>query len=240
VPGLPARSLNDHAPLARTLGGYLDFDRLRQGDPELHAAALDMGSGSEVWFESGASEIGAEQLLACTAFPPLFPAVELGGRLVCDAGPVNNTPVDRAFALERERPLLCVAVDLFPLGHDRPRGLNGTMARAQDLMFAGQTRRAIDAIARERALLRRLDPESPPAVLARLAFRAPGHQRALKTLDFSRASIDERIDQGRSDAEALLGLLADLRWDGPFHEIAVPDGHTPSRGAPSRGAASRA
>ena len=223
VPGLPARGLNDHRPLARTLAEYLDFDRLNRADPELHVATLDMESGREVWFDSRRDRIVPEHLLACTAFPPLFPAVELDGCLLCDAGPVNNTPVDRAFALEAERPLLCIAVDLFSLEHGRPSGLNGTGARAQDLVFAGQTRRAIEAIGRERSLLRRLDPESPPAVLARIAFRAPGHQRALKSLDFSRASVDERIAQGRADAEALLARLDEVAWDAPFVEIAARD-----------------
>lgn len=219
LPGLPARGLNDHRPLARTLGEYLDFDRLCAADPELHVVTVDMERGREVWFDARHDRIGPAHLLAGTAFPPLFPAVEIDGRLLCDAGPVNNTPVSRAVELERERPLLCVVVDLFPLEHDRPTGLNGTAARAQDLVFASQTRRALDAISRERALLRRLDPKTPPVVVARIAFRAPGHQRALKTLDFSRASVDERIEQGRRDADALMARLDGIAWDAPFLEI---------------------
>ncbi len=159
VPGQPARGLNDHRPMARTLESCIDFDRLRRADPELHIVALDMESGREVWFDSRRDRIGPEHLLACGALPPLFPAVELDGRLLCDAGLVDNTPVARAFELEQGRPFLCVAVDLFPLEHGRPSGLNGTVARAQDLAFAGQTRRAIEAVGRERAMLRRLDPE---------------------------------------------------------------------------------
>jgi NTE family protein len=221
VPGLPARGLNDHSPLARTLSEHLDFDLLHLGEPELHFPTIEMDTGREVWFDSRTDRIGPEHLLACTALPPLFPAVEIDGRLLCDAGLANNTPVDRAFALAGDRPLLCVAVDLFSLEHGRPSGLNGTVARAQDLVFAGQTRRTVEAIGRERVLARRLDPETPPAVLARIAFRAPDHQRGLKALDFSRASIDERIAQGRRDAEALLARLADLAWDEPFADIAA-------------------
>lgn len=218
-PGTPARGLNDHRPLARTLEAHLDFGRLSLCDPELHIVAVDMETGGEVWFDSRSGGVGPEQLLACTAFPGLFPPVEIEGRLLCDAGPVNNTPVDRAFRLGEPRPLLCVAIDLFSLGHGRPEGLNGTAARAQDLVFAGQTQRTVEAIARERALMHRLDRATPPAVLARMSFRAPEHQRALKALDFSRASIDERIDRGRADAGDLLARLGGITWDRPFREV---------------------
>lgn len=221
VPGVHARALNDHAPLARTLAQLVDFDRLNGAETEVQLVTLDMESGDEVWFDNRAGRIEPEHLLAATAFPPLYPPVEIGGRLLCDAGLANNVPLDRAFALGKPRPLLCISVDLFSPDHGRPDGLNGTIARAQDLTFASQTRRTVSAVARERALLHQLEASTPPAVLARLAFRAPGHQRALKALDFSRASIDERVACGREDAAMLLSRLDGCRWNEPFEDIAV-------------------
>jgi NTE family protein len=108
---------------------------------------------------------------------------------------------------------MCVAVDLYSLEHDRPNTIDGTIARVQDLTFASQSRRAVAALARERELLRQINPASPPAILAHLAYRAPGHQRGLKSLDYSRISIEERISQGRSDIDAMLPRLASAPHD---------------------------
>jgi NTE family protein len=213
---LPHRALNDHRPLVRTLERLVDFGRLNASEIELQLVTLDVETGEEVWFSNREGDLAPEHLLAATAFPLLYPAIEVGGRLLCDAGLANNLPIDRAFELDRSQELLCIAVDLFSLSHDRPEALDGMLARAQDIVFASQASRSISAIARERALIRRLDPSSPAAVLAHVAFRAPAHQRGLKTVDYSRASIRERAEQGRSDMAAMLGRIAAAPWDQPL------------------------
>jgi NTE family protein len=212
----PRRALNDHRPLAGTLERLVDFARLNASEVELQVVAVDVETGEEVWFSNRGPGLVPEHLLAATAFPPLYPAVEVDGRLLCDAGLANNLPIDRAFELEPSREMLCVAVDLFSLSHDRPEGLDGMIARAQDIVFASQARRSIAAVARERALARRLDPSSPTAVLAHVAFRAPPHQRSLKTIDYSRASIKERSEQGSSDMAAMLARIEAERWNQPL------------------------
>jgi NTE family protein len=209
-------SLADHRPLARTLARLIDFQRVNSSDVDLHVATLDMETGEEVWFGNRTTGIAPEHLLAATAFPPLYPPIEIGGRLLCDAGLANNLPVDRAFALEQRREMLCIAVDLFSLSHGRPRSLDGTVARAQDIVFASQSRRAISAIARERARAASPEGAPPPAVLAHVAFRAPAHQRGLKSLDYSRASIRERADRGSTDMAAMLRRVALAPWDEPL------------------------
>jgi len=209
-------SLADHRPLAGTLERLIDFQRVNGSDVDLHVVTLDIETGEEVWFGNRTTGIAPEHLLAATAFPLLYPPIEIEGRLLCDAGLANNLPVDRAFALEQRRELLCLAVDLFSLSHCRPRSLDGTLARAQDIAFASQSRRAIEAIARERARAQSPEDAAPPAVLAYLAYRAPAHQRGLKSLDYSRASIRDRADQGSSDMAAMLHRVALARWDEPL------------------------
>jgi NTE family protein len=138
----------------------------------------------------------------------MFPPIEIDGRLLCDPGFANNVPFDRAFAQHADTPHTCIAVDLFSLDHGRPNTIDQTIARVQDLTFASQTHRAIRALTRERELLRSGDAGAPPAILAHLAFRAPGYQRGLKALDYSRSSIEERIAQGHADMDKLLPRLA--------------------------------
>lgn len=209
LPGAPPdRALHDHAPMAATLERLVDFDLLNRAETALSIVALDMESGEEVWFENFDRGIEPAHLLASTAFAPFLSPIEIDGRLLCDAGFANNVPFDRAFAGRPDQARLCIAVDLFSLEHGRPDSMDQTIARVQDLTFASQTRRAIAALARERELVRSVDPDSYPAILAHLAFRAPGHQRGLKALDFSRAAIDDRIRQGRAEMDDLLLRLA--------------------------------
>jgi NTE family protein len=202
--------LRDQRPLAETLRQLIDFGRLNGAREKLSIITINIESGEEVWFDNWKDEIGPEHLMAATALAPLFPPVEIEGRLLCDAGLGNNLPIDRLF---REAPadedLLCIAVDLYHAAHGRPATLDETVARVQDLMFALQSQRAVEALSREQALVRRLEPHGRSAILCHLAYQAPDHQRALKALDFSRASLDERISQGRSDMERMLDRLTE-------------------------------
>jgi NTE family protein len=122
---------------------------------------------------------------------------------------IDMLPIARAFRESASHEFLCIAVDLYSLSHGRPSTLDQTVARVQDLAFASQSSSAIAALMRERELMRRLDPGGPSAILAHLAYRAPGHQRSLKPLDYSRASIGERIIQGQLDMTSMLARLAE-------------------------------
>lgn len=228
----PDVALRDHAPLARTLERLIDFDRLNRGEPTFRFVALDMETGEEVWFDNRRDRIEPRALLAATALAPLFPPVEIEGRLLCDAGFANNLPVDDVFREPPARDLLCIAADLFDLRGARPRGLSGAAARAQDLMFASQTRRAIDSIGREQTLRRRLDPDGPSATLAHLAYRAPGHERGTKALDYSRASLAQRAERGRADMQRMLPRLesANAHFTYLFEPEADPPDGPPASG----------
>jgi NTE family protein len=210
LPGMPPdRALRDHAPLARTLEDLIDFDRLNAAPERLSIVALDMETGEEVWFDNRHGAIGPEHLLAATALAPLFPPVEIDGRLLCDAGFGNNLPFDRIFREPPPRETLCIAVDAYTLAHGRPATLDETVARVQDLAFASQTRRAL---ARRSPASGRSSGASTRRAPARRSPTSPigpaGHQRTLKPLDFSRASLDERVEAGLADAEAILDRLA--------------------------------
>ena len=113
-----------------------------------------MEAGEEVWFDNRERTITVEHLLACTALAPLFPPVEIDGRLLCDGGFANNLPFDRVF---HDRPAvgqLCIAVDLYSATHGRPATLDETVAKGQNLGFAIQARRNAAALRREWESLR--------------------------------------------------------------------------------------
>lgn len=216
LPGMPPdRSIMDHRPMASTLNALIDFDYLNDGDLRVSVVAVDMEAGEEVWFDSKDTRITAEHLLACTALAPLFPPVEIDGRLLCDAGVANNLPFDRVFRATTSSNQLCIAVDLFCATHGRPDSLDETVARVQDLAFAMQARRSVAFLTRERELVRQRDPDSSSAILAHMAYQAPGTQRTLKALDFSARSLRERTKSGVDDMGRMLQRIEDAPSDQP-------------------------
>ena len=91
------------------------------------------------------------------------------------------------------------------------------IARAQDISFASHARRSVDALRREYALRRQIDPNSPSITLAHLAYRGFDHEIAAKSFDYSHASIHDRAAAGKRDmAQALAELAARAPSNEPF------------------------
>jgi NTE family protein len=233
LPGAPPdRAIQDLGPLRRRLERLVDFDLLNAAPERVSVMATDLATGEEAWFDTRGGGIGPDEVLASAALLPLFPPVEIGGRMLGDGGLRNNLPVERPFSEPLRRPLLCVASDLYGLSDVAPLSLDRAVTRAQDLGFAAQARRGIEHLARERALARRLDPESPPAILAHLAYDAPAHERSLKALDFSATALGERAAQGRRAVAALRGILPQAPPERALTVLRPPaSGAAPSRRA---------
>ena len=207
-PGMPSDiALYDHAPLRRTLERLVDFDRLNRAETRLAIACTDLGTGDDVYFDNTRDEILPEHLLASAAIAPLFPPVEINGRLLCDPGYANNLPLDPVFDPLPERDLVCIAIDLFSLRSPRPASLDAVLERAQNIVFASAGRRRIEALRREYALHEELRPAGARARLVHLAYQAARHELAAKTLDYSRSSLRDRWAAGRQDMATGLALL---------------------------------
>ncbi|MFY9293418.1 MAG: patatin-like phospholipase family protein [Methylorubrum rhodinum] len=217
-------ALFDNAPLLRTLERLVDFERLNRGGTRLTVACVDIETGEEVYFDTSREEIRPEHILASTAIPPAFPPVEIGGRVLCDAGFTNNLPLDPVFASEPERDLLCIASDLFSLKAPRPASLDAVLERANDLIFASAPRRAISGLRREYELRDRLDPNGPKVTLLHLVYQAGADELAAKSFDFSPSSICDRWTAGGRDAVRGLELLKPVRRaSGRFDYLAPAD-----------------
>lgn len=205
-------SLFDTRPLLASLPALLDFDRLNSGAIRFTATAVDIGSGEDVVFDTRAMRITPDHLRASCALMPAYQPVEIGGRLLGDAGLSANLPLDPAL---REAPAgasLCLAVDLLPLAGAAPRTLTEAAHRTQDLVFAAQSRRTIaawqaifDVRARENGV------DLPSITLIHLVYAAQGREVAGKALDFSPASIRSRWIAGLHDARYAIEQLTDGR-----------------------------
>jgi NTE family protein len=115
-----------------------------------------------------------------------------------------------------------VASDLYAPEGAAPGSLDGSALRAQDLAFSVQVRTRLEALQRERGLIRRIEPGAPSAILLHLIHRPPAHQRALKALDYSGTAIEERAGQGRADFGAMLARLTSASRSKPLELLTLP------------------
>lgn len=180
--------------LATTLTRLVDFDRLNTGEQRYAATAVDLASGEDVVFDSIRDTIGPDHVRASAALPVSFPAIAIDGRLLVDGGMSANLPLDPVLADPPDDPLLCIAVDLLPLGAPAPKTLGEVAGRMQDLIFAAQSRRSISRWQAAYAADTRLGTKS--VTLMRVAYADQGAEVAGKAMDFSGPSVSRRWKAG--------------------------------------------
>jgi NTE family protein len=222
-------ALYDHAPLEATLERLVDFDLLNRAEIRLSLMCIDIETGEEVVFDTSRDRIGPQHIRASAAITPGFPPVEIGGRMLCDPGYVNNTPIDVAFASPPDRDTLIVLLELFSLRSPRPASIDAVLERTQDIMFASPTRKSVEALKREYKLRVEIDPDTPTVRLLHLAYQAAAPELALKSIDFSPSSIRDRWSAGESDVAAGLDRLAGVEAGPGLTYLGVPERPIPGQ-----------
>lgn len=202
--GGPSASLFDTSPMRATLKAAVDWDRVNNGPVRLSIAAVDLDTGQDAVFDSGREPLGPDHVRASAALMPAFQPVEIDGRWYVDPGLSANLPLDAVLADPGPGPLLVIALDLLPLASPRPRGIGEAAGRLQDLTFAAQARRTVDAW---RAVYDLHGDRAPPVTLARLSYADQSREVAGKAFDFSPESAAERWAAGRAAADAFLDQL---------------------------------
>lgn len=208
----PAPALYDTTPLVHTLARLVDFDRLNDGAIRYMAQAVALDTGAEIVFDNRRDRIAPDHVRASCAMPPAFPPVAIDGALYVDGGLSANLPLDPVLADPGDAPLLCIAVDLLPLAGPRAPTLGGLISRAQDLVFAAQSRRTLARWQDHYATAP--DKAAASVTLVRLRYADQQDEVAGKALDFSPRSVRARWDAGLRDGRALVAALAD--GDIPF------------------------
>jgi NTE family protein len=208
LPWMPGDvALYDHKPLLQTLERLIDFDRLNSGDIRLTIGCVDLETGDDVLFDNRRHRLTPEHFLASSAITPIFPPVEVDGRLLCDPGYTNNLPLEVPFAEPMPEDFTCIAVELFSLHAARPTSLDSAAERVNDMIFASPTRRTLKGLKREYELREKLEPDGPQATLLHMAYYAGSDERAGKTFDYSPSSIRDRWAAGQRDMKNSLALL---------------------------------
>lgn len=203
-------SIFETEQLEATLRQSVDFDRLNAGPCRFAATAVDLGTGEDVVFDSKAMRIDARHVRASAALPVMFPPVELDGRWFVDGGLSANLPLDPVLAAPPPRPTLCIAVDLLPLCQPLPQTIGEAASRAQDLIFAAQSRRSI---ARWQAAY--AGREDVSVALLRCAYTDQADEIAGKAFDFSGPTIERRWASGHRAGLAMIERLGSLAIGAP-------------------------
>jgi len=225
--GAAALGLYDTAPLRDRLLELVDFDYLNTKGPRLCVQAVDLEAGDMTVFDSAATSIGPEHVMASGALPPGLPPVKIDGRLYWDGGIVSNTPLKWVMETADEQPMLVFQIDLFPAEGQIPASVSGLGHREKEIRFSSRTRtttdryrqlHAIQAAADrlaaklpeglandpDLAILRNSGPRCPVS-LVHLIYRKRAWEDASLDAEFSRLSMSEHWARGAADMAETLG-----------------------------------
>ena len=228
---LEAISYYDTAPLKSTLERLVDFDRINSGSVRLSVGAVNVRNGNFEYFDSTKQTIDARHIMASGALPPGFAPVEIDGEHYWDGGLVSNTPLQYVLDQPGKRRRVVFQVDLFAAQGALPTTLAEVTEREKDIRFSSRTRlnttneldRQVIAQAAKR-LIDKLPPElrnDPDARalshvrsetgvdVVHLIYRSKHYETQSKDYEFSRLSMQEHWESGRSD---MAHTLHDPRW----------------------------
>ena len=231
----PPVSFYDTTALKQTLERLVDFDRINAvTEPRLSVGAVNVRTGRVAYFDSTSMTIRAEHIMASGALPPGFPAVEIDGEHYWDGGIVSNTPLTHVLEESHRISRLIFQVDVFQAYGPVPTTLQEVAEREKDIRYASRTRTNTDVFADRHEvrhaineLIARLPPElaaTPEAQrlqamsciaqmdIVQMIYRPMAPQGYQKDYEFSRATMDDRWDQGRADADV---TLAAAPWLAP-------------------------
>ncbi|GAA3023405.1 patatin-like phospholipase family protein [Gordonia defluvii] len=163
---------------------HLDFDRIETTRTPLTVVATDLLTGDQVDIDTGPA---ADAILASSAITGLYPAVELGGRLLVDGGVADNTPVSSA--VESGADIIYVLPCGYPCALAAPpTTVAGTLLHTMSLLV-------------QKRLVRDIREYTGKADLRVLPTPCP---LTIGALDFSRA--DELIERGYEAAGRFLDI----------------------------------
>ncbi|OJA04229.1 patatin-like phospholipase family protein [Halomonas sp. QHL1] len=236
LPGMPTDTgLVEFSPLRARLDQLVDFERLNNGEMRVVIVAVDANSGEEVRFDSNLVTITVEHLLASCGFIPFFPPTQIDDRVMVDGGMTSNLPLEVALNEPATDDRLCIALDLFRRIAPDFNTVGQAMDRQMELLLSTQSWRALKNLRQCHELRRQLrllgnqipkqqrgDPTLASALaegskterattLLMLCHAGVSHDSEMRAFDFSRPSLTERWDVGRSDMTHALEALGSKR-----------------------------
>jgi NTE family protein len=215
------------AALKETLEQLVDFDRINSADGiRLSVGAVNVRTGRFAYFDSAEITIRPEHVMASGSLPPGFPPVEIDGEYYWDGGLVSNTPLQYVLDYYPRRSRLTFQVDVFQGRGQLPTNLEEVSERDKDIRFSSRTRITTDNFRQKHEVRHAIDELMkilPPEVrtteqakrlyqfgcvtkmdIVQLIYRPHEPQCSYKDYEFSRVTMNNRWQQGLSDARTTL------------------------------------
>jgi NTE family protein len=224
--GAKSTSYYDTSALKETLERLVDFDRINAREIRFSIAAVNVRTGNFAYFDNAQTTIRPEHVMASSALPPGFPAVEIDGECYWDGGLVSNTPLQYVLESIPRRSRLTFQVDLFHARGRRPTDLDEVNEREKDIRYSSKTRAVTDLFHTIHDVRHNINslwdqlPENlrdtPEAKflynfgcvttmdIVELIYRPSDPQGPAKDYEFSRATMRRRWEQGLSDTQTTL------------------------------------
>ena len=221
-----ATSFYSVEPLRRSLLELVDFDRINDGTTRFAVGAVNVRTGNFAYFDNRRARIGVEHVLASSALPPGFAAVEIDGESYWDGGVVSNTPLEYIMDETPRRDTLAFQVDLWSARGSLPRTLADVLERHKDIQYSSRTRAGTDRIALQQLLRRtlgelaghlpgkRFPPKFARALepwtctkalnIVHLIYQAKSYEEQYKDYAFGPATMREHWSAGLADMEKTL------------------------------------
>ena len=128
------------ANLKTTLERLIDFDRINAKEMRFCAGAVNVRTGNFIYFDTDTHTICPEHIMASSALPPAFPAVEIDGEYYWDGGLVSNTPLQWMVDSSPRIDTLAFQVDLWSADGRVPKDMAEVTTRAKEIQYSSRTR----------------------------------------------------------------------------------------------------
>ncbi len=223
-------SVYDTAPLRQTLRELVDPETLNDEGTRVFVGATQVDTGEMKFFDSRTpGGLTFEHVAASGSLPPSFPMTQIEGEWYWDGGLFSNTPLSPAIealteaanedpSAERE----LIVVELFPMDAPIPRSMHDVLERMVQLQYTSRLKldkKFFDKIDRLVDLMAKIDETLPkgseirndPTYKEMRGYRKIDHFNVVTSslpdelsnaTDFSRSTIEARIQAGYEDAIA--------------------------------------
>lgn len=137
--------LYDHFPIVKTLGRYVNYDKLKpdgNSNIRLILTAVNVLNARPLTFDSFKQQITPKHILATSAYPLYnFRWIEVEeGVYAWDGSLLSNTPLREVIAASPKRDKRICIVENYPKNIDNlPKNLLEVYHRARDIMFSDKT-----------------------------------------------------------------------------------------------------
>ena len=219
-------SYYDTSALKATLERLVDFDRINAREIRFSIGAVNVRTGNFAYFDNAQMTIRPEHVMASSALPPWFPAVEIDGECYWDGGLVSNTPLQYVMEGIPRLSRLTFQVDLFHALGRQPTDLEQVSEREKDIRYSSRTRVVTDMFRTMHDVRHNINSlwdrlpgnlqRTPEAKflydfgcvttmdIVELIYRPSNAEGCSKDYEFSRTTMRTRWAQGLSDAQTTL------------------------------------